>query len=264
MIAKNKEERKKGGFFRFIFLITIPTLIIIVVLTYTVVNSISVLRKVHEWQKVSESASNSPVMSGEEWQLVRNKTFLTAKLALAANDSLGLTINLKDSLVQLETKGVVMRQVHFDEAEISNFFRSFEPALYARTFSKPFKISGFGGTIVKEPITVVKAPKDSIEAAKNKPAIDTTQIEFVEWHMILNKSLVISFVQSDREFGKMNKIAWQYRYDRYKEMLTRNLKDMIHFKIPVFYPQITIFIPKNEAKSFYRALSKKGEVVIRL
>jgi hypothetical protein len=264
MMAQKNEKKKKGGFFKYVFLITIPALIIIVAVTYTVVNSISVLNKVHEWQKVPESASDSPALSAEEWQLVRNKTYLMAKLALAANDSLGLTINLKDSSVQLETKGVVMRQVHFEEAEISKFFRSFKPAQYARTFSRPFKISGFGGTVVKEPITVVKAPKDSIEAAKNKPAIDTTQIEFVEWHMMLNKSLIVSFVQSDREFGKMNKIAWQYRYDRYKETLTRNIKDMIHFKIPVFYPQITIYIPKNEAKSFYRALSKKGEVVIRL
>jgi hypothetical protein len=264
MITQNKEKKKKGGFFRIVFLITIPVLIIIVVLTYTVVNSISVLNKVHEWQKVSESTSDSSVLSDEEWKLIRNKTYLTAKLTLAANDSLGLTINLKDSLIQLETKGVVMRQVHFEEAEISKFFRSFKPSLYARTFSRPFKISGFGGTVVKDPITVVKAPKDSIEAAKNKPAIDTTKIEFVEWHMMLNKSLIVSFVQSDREFDKMNKIAWQYRYDRYKEALTRNIQDMIHFRIPVFYPQITIFIPKNEAKSFYRALSKKGEVVIRL
>jgi hypothetical protein len=264
MIEEKKEKRKKGRIFSFIFLITIPSLIIIVALTYTVVYSVSVLNKVHEWQKVSESASDSPVLSVEEWQLVRDKTFLAARLTLASNDSLGMTINLKDSLVQLETKGVVLRQVHFEEAEISNFFRSFKPDMYSKTFSKPFKISEFGGTIVKEPITVVKAPKDSIEAAKNKTAVDTSKIEFVEWHMILNKSLVVSFVQSDREIGKMNKITWQYRFDRYKETLTRNIKDMIHLKVPVFYPQITIFIPKNEAKSFYRALSKKGEVVIRL
>jgi hypothetical protein len=133
-----------------------------------------------------------------------------------------------------------------------------------KTFSKPLKISEFGGTIVKEPITVVKAPKDSIEAARNKTEIDTSTVEFVEWHMLLNKSFVISFVQSDRDLGKMDKSAWNYRIDRYKATLTNNVKDMIHYKIPVYYPQITLFIPKSEAKSFYRALSKKGEVVIRL
>jgi hypothetical protein len=264
MIAENKKKRKKIGFFRLFFLIFVPTVIIIATLTYTVVYSRSVLNKVHEWQKVSESPSDAPELSTEEWQLIKDKSFLAARLALAANDSLGLTINLQDSVVQLETKGVVLRQVRFNEAEISKFFRTFKPAMYSKTFSKPFKISGFGGTVVKEPITVVKAPKDSIEAAKNKPAIDTTKIEYVEWHMMLNKSLMVSFVQSDREIGKMNKIAWQYRIDRYREMLTRNIKDMIHFKIPVFYPQIIVYIPKNEAKSFYRALSKKGEVVIRL
>jgi hypothetical protein len=263
MTTENKKKSKTGKILGYIFLLTIPILIIIATITYTVVNSLSIMNKVNQWQKVPDSASVAPELSSEEWQLLKDRSYLAARLALAANDSLGLTINLKDSVVQLETKGVVLRQVHFKEAEVSRFFKAFRPALYTKTFSKPFKISGFGGTVVKEPITVVKAPKDSIEAAKNKPAIDTTKIEYVEWHVILNKSLIVSFVQSDREIGKANKIAWQYKTDRYKEILTKNIKDMIHFKIPVFYPQITVFIPKNEAKSFYRALSKKGEVVIR-
>lgn len=264
MITENKETRRKRGLFRFIFLIAIPALIILVSLTYAVVYSLSALNKVQEWQNVQENASDTPVLSVEEWKLVREKSFLAARLALSTNDSIGLTINLEDSVVLLETKGVVLRQIRFEEAEISRFFRSFKPAMYSKTFSKPFKISEFGGTIVKDPITVVKAPKDSTEAAKNKTEVDTSKIEFVEWHMMLNNSLVVSFVQNDHEFGKMNKAAYLYRFDRYKETLTRNIKDMIHFKIPVYYPQITLFIPKSEAKSFYRALSKKGEVVIRL
>ena len=262
-MAEMKEKRKKS-IAGFIFLKAIPVLIIMVVVAYTVVYTFSVRNKVGEWQKKAESVKDSSGMSAEEWQLIRDKAFMNARLTLASNDSLGMTINFKDSVVQLETKGVVLRQVRFEEAEISNFFRSFHPALYSKTFSKPFKISEFGGTIVKEPITVVKAPKDSIEAARNKTEVDTAKTEFVEWHMLLNTSLVVSFVQSDREIDKMDKSTFRYRFDRYKATLTNNVQDMIHLKVPVFYPQITLYIPKSEAKSFYRALSKKGEVVIRL
>jgi hypothetical protein len=264
MRGENMEKRKKGGFFSFIFLKAIPALIIIAALTYVTVYTLSVRKKVQEWQPGPESTTNYSDLTVDDWQLIRDKTFLTARLTLAANDSIGLTINLKDSVVQLETKGVVLKQVRFEEAEISRFFKSFKPVTYTKTFSKPFKISRFGGTIVKDPITVKKAPKDSIEAAKNVTEVDTSKVEFVEWQMLLNQSFLVSFVQSDREFGKMDKTTFQYRYNHYYEKLTGNLKNIVHLKRPVFVPEITIFIPKNEAKSFYRALSKKGEVVIRL
>jgi hypothetical protein len=259
-----KDKRKKGGVFILIFLKVIPALIVIAALTYTVVYTLSVRKKVQDYQSIAKPPKDISGLSPEEWQLVRDKAFVTARLSMAANDSIGVTLNLQDSLVQLEVKGVVLRQIHYREAEISRFFRSFNPAVYTKTFSKPFKISEFGGTIVQDPITVKKAPKDSIEAAKNITSVDTTKIEFVEWHMLLNHILIVSFVQSDREFSKMDKTALQYRYNRYYNNLTGNIRDMLHLKKPVFYPQITIFIPKNEAKSFYRALSRKGEVVIRL
>jgi hypothetical protein len=264
MEEQNKIKKKKTGFFSLIFLWIIPALIVMAALTYTVVYTLSVVKKVNDYQAVARSANGNPELSAEEWQLLRDKAFLTARLSMAANDSIGVTLNLQDSLVQMEVKGVVLRQVHFHEAEISRFFRSFNPAVYTKTFSKPFKISEFGGTIIKEPITVKKAPKDSIEAAKNVTEVDTTKIEFVEWHMLLNHSIIVSFVQSDRNFKKIDKSALQYRYERYYSALMRNIRDMLHLRKTDFYPQITIFIPKNEAKSFYRALSKKGEVVIRL
>lgn len=263
-VTEMKKERRKGSFAGFIFLKAIPLLIVLAAVAYTTVYTLSVKNKVNEWQKKVESVDETTALPQEEWQLIRDKAFLNARLTMAANDSLGLTLNLQDSVVQLETKGVVLRQVKFSDAEIPNFFRSFSPSLYVKTFSKPFKISEFGGTIVKEPITVKKAPKDSIEAARTKTEIDTSKVEFVEWHMLLNKSFVISFVQSDRDFDKMDKTALNYRYERYKTTLSNNVKDMLHMKVPVYVPQITLYIPKSEAKSFYRALSKKGEVVIRL
>jgi hypothetical protein len=264
MDEQKKGKRKGGRLFFIIFLRVIPALIVIGAITYTVVYTLSVRNKVHDYQSITKLLQDNSGLSAEEWQLVRDKAFVTARLSMAANDSIGVTLNLQDSLVQLEVKGVVLRQIHFREAEISRFFRSFNPDVYTKTFSKPFKISEFGGTIVKDPITVKKAPKDSIEAAKNITAVDTTKIEFVEWYMLLNHALIVSFIQSDHKLVKMDKTALQYRYDRYFNNLTGNIRDMLHLKKPVFYPQITIFITKNEAKSFYRALSRKGEVVIRL
>ena len=121
-----------------------------------------------------------------------------------------------------------------------------------------------GGTIVKEPITVKKAPKDSIEAAQNATKMDTVKIEeFVEWHLELNKAFIISLVQSDRKIGNIDWPTWQYRLRRHYNTLQTTFRGLLHFERPAYYPEITIFIPKNEAKSFYRGLSRKGGVVIR-
>jgi hypothetical protein len=249
---------------RTLFLKIIPSLIIIILVIYTVIFSLSVQKKTAEWQSVAGEKPVSVVSSAEKWNLTKDRTFLTARLALASNDSIGLTLNIRDSLVQLETKGVVLKQVHFEEAEISRFFKSFNPGNYSKVFSKPFKITDMGGTIVKEPITVKKAPKDSIEAAQNATKMDTAKVEeFVEWHIELNKAFIISLVQSDRKIGNINWPTWEYRLRRHYHTLKTTIQDLVLLKRPAYYPEITIFIPKNEAKSFYRGLSTKGGVVIR-
>lgn len=257
------DKPKKRGFFRTVFMIVIPSLIIVVLLIYMVFFSLSVSTKVSEWKSAYGDGKEIPARSPEEWELVRDKAFLTARIALAANDSIGMTINLQDSLVQLETKGVILKQIHFDEAEVSRFFKALDPSSFVASFSKPFKITGLGGTIVKEPITVKKAPKDSIEAAQNVEKIDTSNVEFVEWHLELNNAFVISLVQSDRALGNIDWPALKYRLHRYYNTLVRNTRDIIHLRKPAYYPEITIYIPRNEAKSFYRGLSVKGGVVLR-
>jgi hypothetical protein len=257
-------KSKKRGVFGWIFMIIVPLLIVIAVLIYTVAFSLAVRNKVNEWQSSSKSQTNPAEYSLKEWQLIKDKALLNARTSLASNDSIGLTLNLQDSLVQLEINGVVLKQIHFKEAEISRFFKAFKPGSYVSTFSKPFKITGLGGTIVKEPFTVEKAPKDTIEAALNITKVDTSKVEFVEWHLELNHAFVVSFVQSDHEIGKIDRSTLEYRYRRDFNTLTGNIRNIIHLQRPAYNPRITIYIPKNEAKSFYRGLSVKGGVVIRL
>jgi len=226
------DKPKKRGVFRTIFMIVIPALIIVVLLVYTVFFSLAVRNKVNEWQSAYSDGKDVPAWSTEEWQLVRDKAFLTARIALAANDSIGMTINLQDSLVQLETKGVILKQIHFEDAEVSRFFKTLDPSSFVASFSKPFKITGIGGSIVKEPITFKKAPRDSIEAALNVETVDTSNVEFVEWHLELNDAFVISLVQSDRTLGNVDWPTLKYRLQRYYNTLVRNSKDIIHIRKP--------------------------------
>lgn len=264
MKKANQENRKKGTFFGLLFLKVIPLLLLLLMLAYTLVYSVAVQKTVKSWQSSPDGKSDSLVYTPEEWQLIRDKAFLTARIKMADDDSIGLTINLEDSLIQLENKGVVLRQVKFQEADLSKFFKAFKPVPYVRTFSHPFQITEIEGSIVKNPITVKKAPKDTIEAAQNVAEIDTSNIEFVEWHLQLDSAFRINIVQSDQALEKVDKPALKYRFRQHYKELRAAFTDMIHFRKPTYYPEITISIPRNEAKSFFRALPSNGKVVLKL
>ncbi len=258
-----QERQKKGKLFRTLFLKILPSLLIAWLIVYTIVFTFAVKKQLQIWQPDSVKNADTLSYSAEEWQLIREKAFLNAKIALAGNDSICMTINLEDSLVQIETKGVILRQIKFENAEISRFFRSFRPLSYSAAFSKPFNITEIEGTIVKEPIVVKKAPRDTIEAARNITEVDTTKTEFVEWHLQLDSAFIISFVQLDRSLGNIDWPALKYRLrQHYKTFISTN-RDLLCFRKPTYYPEITIFIPEKEAKSFYRALPSNGQVTLK-
>jgi hypothetical protein len=259
-----KKKNSIGRIFSFLFLKLIPFLLVFLLILYTIVFALAVRHKINIWQSNKGGSSDSSEYSRKEWGLIRDKTFLKARIELAGNDSIGMTINLQDSLVQLENKGVVLRQVKFDKAEVSRFFKALHPTPYARIFSKPIKINEIEGSIVKEPITVKKAPRDSLEAARNASAtVDTSQVEFIEWHLKLDTFLTISFVQSDNSLGNTNWEVWEYRLRQHYKTLSGTIQALIQLKRPAYYPEITIFIPKKEAKSIYRALPPNGLVALR-
>lgn len=258
-----QERQKKCRPFRTLFLIILPSLLIAWLVVYTVVFTLAVRKQQQSWQSGSGKNADSVSCPAKEWKLIREKAFLNARVALAGNDSLGMTINLEDSLVQIETKGVILRKVKFENAEISRFFRSFNPVSYSATFSKPFNITEIEGTIVKVPIVVKKAPRDTIEAAQNITKVDTTKTEFVEWHLQLDSTFIISFVQSDRSFGNFDWPTLKYRLRHHYKTFIGTNRDLLFFRKPTYNPEITIFIPKKEAKSFYRALPTNGQVALK-
>lgn len=242
----------------------LPVVILGYFVFYSVLYISSLRGKFHSWNAVGPEKSDTIVYSAEEWELIRMKTFLQARMAMSATDSIGLTLNMKDSLVQLEMKGVVLRQVRFDKVEMSRFFRGFHPAAYQHHFSKPFTISEIEGSIIKDPVTIRKVPKDTIEASQVKMEIDTSRIDFVEWHLLLDSAIMVSIIQSDEYVGNIPLPVFKYRIRRHVQTLLSTNREVVRFRKPAIFPEITIFIPSNEAKSFFRALPPRGQVVLKL
>lgn len=257
-----KMQTKIKNISGWIFLKIIPGLLVLYFFIFTGFYIYSLSGTLRNWN-LTETTNDTIRYSPEEWELIHQKAFLNARLAMSESDSIGLTVNLKDSLVQLEMKGVVLRQVKFEKAEMSRFFHGIKPPAYATHFSKPFKISEIEGTIEKNPVIVRKVPKDSIEAAQTQVVVDTTKIGFIEWHLLLDESIVISLVQSDQFEGSLDFSTLKYRLRRHLKTLRSTNQNVIKAQTPQILPEITVFIPSNEAKSFFRALPPNGQVVIR-
>ncbi len=263
MTDANPGSRKKGSLAATLFKKIIPAVLLVWMAVYTIAMAISVHKQVHILQSKADAATDTISWSQEEWQLLKDKTFLEARIALAGDDSIAMTLDFRDSLVRLETKGVVLRQIKYDDVEVSRFYRALKPLAYAAVFSSPLKITEIEGSIVKEPIQVKKAPRDSTEAAQNVAKLDTGKVEFVEWHLQLDSTFVVSFVQSERSFGMGDWPTIKYRLRRHYQTLKETNRDLIRLRLPVYHPEVTLFIPASEAKSFYRALPPNGKVALK-
>lgn len=257
-------QGKNRNYLSLIFLRIIPLLMIAYLIVFTGMYIHAMRSTVADWNTADSDNTDTTRYTDEEWALFHYKAFLKARLNMSESDSIGLTLNLKDSLVQLEMKGVVLRQVKMEKMKVSRFFKGINPAAYAHHFSLPFAVNEISGTIEKNPVTVRKVPKDSIEAAQTQASVDTTEIGFVEWHMSMDNSIVINVVQTDQDSGKVGLSTLNYRLKRsVKSLISKNIDFISGRKIQVPL-NITVYIPANEAMSFYRALPYKGRVVVRL
>ena len=259
----NQQNPKQGSTAKTIFLKVIPLVLTAWLAIYTLTMGIAVHKQVKAFQSQGNQGGDTLSWSSEEWQLLKDKTFLEARIALAGDDSIAMTIDFQDSIIRLETKGVVLREVKFGKVEISRFFKALKPLSYAALFSKPFMITEIEGSIVKEPIQVKKAPRDSTEAAQNITTVDTSRVEFVEWHLQLDSVFVVSFVQSERSFGQIDWPTLKYRLARNYQTFAETNRDLLRFRLPAYQPEVTLFIPGKETKSFYRALPPNGKVALK-
>ena len=92
--------------------------------------------------------------------LLKEKGLLSSQVKLARTDSVGLFLNLPDSVAQLMIKGVAVRSIPLQEIGLPSLFsRTSQEALY-EWLSEPVLVHTLKATIAKEPVNVVQAPKE--------------------------------------------------------------------------------------------------------
>lgn len=227
-------------------------------------------QKLNEYKQLISSDSLFNVTYDNIWNysefhdLVKEKTFKEALLVLSHNDSIQLVINIPDSSVCLYINGVKIHQTNVTKIETDLLLNKLNIMQYAYIFSNPLSVNSQYATIVKEPIVVRQAPKDTAEVANNAYKPDTLMQNpaFLELRLAYEIDLIL-----EQEI-QPNSPEAQARKEFYKTIggnkYIMAFKRFIHFKKQEYRPTITIILPANDIRAIYRALPQKSFVVIKL
>ncbi len=196
-------------------------------------------------------------------RLYKEKDWLETRLQIARTDSISLSVDLLDSTLQIELKGVVLKKSKMLDFKADRFLYQLNPAAYHHLLGKQAKADTVVSSIPKEPLIIKKAPKDTADV-QDAATIDTAKIEIVHWIINLDNHVVLQIEGVD----PASKSDWwagqKFWMSQNLKQTAQNLEKTILFKAPEYFPEIRIVIPEADAKALYRALPVRPLVCIRL
>jgi hypothetical protein len=194
-------------------------------------------------------------------KLLKEKSFLQSRIAMAETDSIYLSVNIPDSVINLEINGVIVHITRIEKISISRILREGNEYIISSMLGKPFSIEKSYSTIFREPLMIKMAPKDTSEY---QPDVipDTARYEPVNYILEMsNGSRVFVYQYELSHTGdKMNMLKFDVRY-RLRDLL-ESIKSVAAFKVPEYHPYIKIRIPRKDARIIYRALPVHGQIAV--
>lgn len=248
-----------------ITLIVFSIIVVVFLFYFAIMSMLSPGRKLLEIQKefssitVLDSTLNKKIFTDSTYlKLLKEKVFLQSRTVMAATDSIYLTLNLADSSANLEISGVVVHHAKISEFETSSIFLHGDENIVLNILATPFTIASSYSAIVKEPILMQMAPKDTSEY---EPDIipDTAFVEPVNYVLEMTNGTRI-FIYQMEEDERSN----QFRFDLNLRLRDtwESFKSVALFKVPDYHPYIKMRLPRADAKIIYRAIPKHGQIGI--
>lgn len=193
--------------------------------------------------------------------LLHEKSFLQSRAAMAATDSVYLSINLSDSTLNLEISGVTVHKAQIGRISISNILGGGNNYIVLSMLSDPLIINKNFSSIRKEPLMIKMAPRDTSEYV---PDIipDTADYEPVNFIMEMENGIRLHIYQEDRL--KLGDGLCRSLFDIYHRFryTAKTFLRVITFRLPDYQPYIKLRIPRSDAKIIYRALPEKGQIAV--
>jgi hypothetical protein len=215
-------------------------------------------------------SSNSKNLSKTNTELINkiltsehHEAFLKSNIQLSKTDSISLLIDLKDSIAVLTFKGVSLFESKITKISFNKGLRELPMFLLDSLYSGPFQVEEEISSIEKFPIVVKKAPKDTLEANLINAAPVLPKQSDVFCFFSLGNSFVVEIGQHEEDLVGSQSSYRTYRKAKSKWLRKENINSLIAPENRGYIYSLSIEMPREDARSIYRALPIKPFVVVR-
>jgi hypothetical protein len=194
------------------------------------------------------------------------KLFWQNRLANAREDSVVMAIDLVDSILTLELKGVILRTCRLQKFDLNiDPVKLKKHPNFTDWLEDPFILQYDSSSIRKKLFKIIQAPKDSIEAEEVIRSILKNGVEEdIYYSLHFGRHLRIDISQySLKELSQPQYSNLFYFDDQSIDLLTRvfspNTRSAISAEL-----RIDIQLSHSDARAIYRAIPKHTALAIRL
>jgi hypothetical protein len=192
------------------------------------------------------------------------RAFEKNRLSLAEKDSIYMVIDLPDSAIILEIKGVTVKKTKIMDMKVSNRFAIIPHENLLPWISEPFTLKHDLSTIPKSPIVVKQAPKDTIEAAKTSSMPRLPDSTGVFYTFYFDRNLLIEIEQSNPPEADVMDRVKAYR-DIKKEESKQSVIQMLKKPEQTDQPmRIKLVLTDVDARAIFRAVPTNTKLILKL
>lgn len=196
-------------------------------------------------------------------QMELEKAFLTTRLKLAAQDSVYLSLDLQDSLLMVEIKGVAVRSCKIHDMEISRRYSRIPRKEILGWVSEPFTLEEALATIPKIPLVIKNAPKDTIEAQQTSSTPKPPELNSVFFTLDFDRNLLVEVEQIESIPPDDRHLIKKYLNAKRKVTAREALRSVMHFDPPQQDLWIKIWLNDKDAQAIYRAIPVRAKMALK-
>ena len=196
--------------------------------------------------------------------LQKEQAFLKAKQKYLNSDSVIMILDLTDSIISLDIRGVRVLETPIMDMEMSKAFRKLDASEILALMQTPLTLEGRNGTIAAVPIVVKEAPKDTAEANSETVEYLNPKMEDVYVTMDFDRDFLIYLEQFEPPTPEDINANIEYQEYIRNEQFQLSWTALKQFRSPVHPMWLRIKIHREDARSVYRALPENGKMIVRL
>lgn len=176
------------------------------------------------------------------------------RLSLASKDSIYLLLNLNDSTLSVEIKGLTVHVARANDIFISRRITKASHDALLNWIEQPFTFQQELSTIAKTPVLVIDAPKDTTEAAQLPRKPLEPEKDYVQYSLLFDRQLLLEVKQSEEALPEDAELISNYRY-RYDTTFSTSFLNKITDPLPSHRPvKISLTMPQADARTIFRAM----------